>query len=165
VKPAAPRSRRQSRFLESLRERGELDGYLDSARRLLRPETVVFTGYLTHRELRFLFPCCDAAILPSVVREAGPLVFLEALASGVYPLGTYFGGMRASIDSVAEALPPGAAEAMKLDADPDRTVADIVHKVPLALTMGDRHEEPLFNLASRASATTGPASPGSSRGS
>jgi glycosyltransferase involved in cell wall biosynthesis len=136
-----------SRFLRWLRERGELDAYLDSARRHLRPEAVVFTGYLTHRELRFLFPCCDAAIFPSVVKEAGPLVFLEALASGAYPLGTYFGGMRVSIDSVADALPPGAAEAMKLDADPDRTVADMIRNVPVALSMGERHKQALFELA------------------
>jgi glycosyltransferase involved in cell wall biosynthesis len=82
-----------------------------------------------------------------VVREAGPLVFLEALASGAYPLGTYFGGMRVSIDAVAGALPAGAAEPMKLDADPSRTVQDIVRNVPLALEMGDRHKEALFQLA------------------
>ena len=49
---------------------------------------MIFTGYLTHRELRYLFPCCDVAVFPSIVAEAGPLVFLEALASGVSPLGT-----------------------------------------------------------------------------
>ena len=136
-----------SHFFDGLRRRGEMVAYLDAARRHLRPDSVVFTGYLTHRELRFLFPCCDAAVFPSVVKEAGPLVFLEALASGAYPLGTYFGGMRASIDSVAESLPPGAAEAMKLSADPDRTVEDMVRNVPVALEMGDRHKEALFRVA------------------
>jgi glycosyltransferase involved in cell wall biosynthesis len=136
-----------SRFFARLRERGEMDDYLDAARRLLHSESVIFTGYLTHRELRFLFPCCDAAVFPSVVREAGPLVFLEALASGSFPLGTYFGGMRVSIDSVAEALPAGAAEAMKLDADPERTVDDMVRNVPLALRMGELHKETLFRVA------------------
>jgi len=136
-----------ARYYEGLRARGEMERYLDAARAHLRPESVVFTGYLTHRELRFLFPCCDAAVFPSVVKEAGPLVFLEALASGVYPLGTYFAGMRASIDSIAGDLPPGAAEAMKLSADPGRTVEDIVRNVPLALEMGERHREVLFRVA------------------
>jgi glycosyltransferase involved in cell wall biosynthesis len=136
-----------ARFLDRLRERGELDAYFAAAREHVRPDRVIFTGYLTHRELRFLFPCCDAAVFPSVVKEAGPLVFLEALASGAFPLGTYFGGMRASIDSVAEVLPPGGAEAMKLDADPERTVEDIVRNVPEALEMGERHREVLFRLA------------------
>ncbi|HEX2190168.1 MAG TPA: glycosyltransferase [Longimicrobiaceae bacterium] len=136
-----------ARFWEGLAARGELDAYFAAARERVRPGRVVFTGYLTHRELRWLFPCCDAAVFPSVVREAGPLVFLEALASGAFPLGTYFGGMRASIDSVADALPPGGAEAMKLSSDAGRTVDDIVRNVPRALAMGERHTEALRRVA------------------
>jgi glycosyltransferase involved in cell wall biosynthesis len=136
-----------ARFLAALRARGALDAYYAAARERVRRDRVVFTGYLTHRELRYLFPCCDAAVFPSVVKEAGPLVFLEALASGAFPLGTYFGGMRASIDSVAEALPPGGAEAMKLSPDPEHTVSDIVRHVPAALEMGERHKEALRRLA------------------
>lgn len=134
-------------YLEQLRDRGELDAYYAAARKHLRPDTVLFTGYLTHRELHHLFPCCDAAVFPSVVKEAGPLVFLEALASGAFPLGTYFAGMKASIDSVAQALPAEDAEAMKLDAAPERTVADIVRHVPLALEMGERHKDALYRVA------------------
>lgn len=136
-----------ARFLDGLRERGELDAYFEAGRRHVRRDRVIFTGYLTHAELRYLFPCCDAAVFPSVVKEAGPLVFLEALASGAFPLGTYFGGMKASIDSVATVLPPEAAEAMKLDPSPERTVADIVRHVPIALEMGERHKEALFRVA------------------
>jgi len=134
-------------YLQQLRERGELDAYYAAARKHLRPDTVLFTGYLTHRELHHLFPCCDAAVFPSVVKEAGPLVFLEALASGAFPLGTYFAGMKASIDSVAQALPAEDAEAMKLNAAPERTVADIVRHVPLALEMGERHKDALYRVA------------------
>jgi glycosyltransferase involved in cell wall biosynthesis len=122
-------------FLQQLRDRDEIDDYFEAARRHVRADRVIFTGYLTHRELRFLFPCCDAAIFPSVVKEAGPLVFLEALASGAFPLGTYFGGMRASIDSIADALPADAVNAMKLDADPEFTVQDIVDNTPRALSL------------------------------
>lgn len=135
------------RYLEDLRDKGMLDQYYEAARRHLRPDRVIFTGYLTHRELRYLFPCTDVAIFPSVVKEAGPLVFLEALASGAFPMGTYFGGMKASIDSVAPALPAGGAEAMKLSADPDRTAADIVRNVPVALESGPEAKEALFRVA------------------
>jgi glycosyltransferase involved in cell wall biosynthesis len=134
-------------FLEDLRARGDLDAYFEAGRRHVRRDRVIFTGYLTHRELRHLFPCCDAAVFPSVVKEAGPLVFLEALASGSFPLGTYFGGMKASIDSVAEVLPPEVAQVMKLDPAPERTVADIVHHVPMALEAGEQHREALFRVA------------------
>jgi glycosyltransferase involved in cell wall biosynthesis len=136
-----------ARFLEMLAASGELDAYFEAGRRHVRRDRVIFTGYLTHRELRHLFPCCDAAVFPSLVREAGPLVFLEALASGAFPLGTYFGGMKASIDSVAEALPPDVAEVMKLSPEADRTVADIIRHVPLALQMGERFKDVLFRVA------------------
>lgn len=136
-----------ARFQDGLREAGTLDAYYDAGQRHVRRDRVIFTGYLTHRELRHLFPCSDAAVFPSLVKEAGPLVFLEALASGAFPLGTYFGGMRASIDSVAEALPPEVADAMKLDPSPDRTVADIVRHVPTALAMGERYKDVLYRVA------------------
>jgi glycosyltransferase involved in cell wall biosynthesis len=133
-----------AQFLDSLSP-SDLEAYFEEGRRHVRRDRVIFTGYLTHEELRHLFPCCDAAIFPSLVREAGPLVFLEALASGAFPLGTYFGGMKASIDSVAEVLPPEVAGVMKLD--PENTVADIVRHVPPALEMGERYKEALFRLA------------------
>jgi glycosyltransferase involved in cell wall biosynthesis len=134
-------------FLDGLRQAGALDAYYDAGRRLVRRDRVILTGYLTHRELRYLFPCCDAAVFPSLVREAGPLVFLEALASGAFPLGTYFGGMKASIDAVSRALPPEVAEAMRLDPSPERTVTDIVRHVPMALDLGERYKESLFRVA------------------
>lgn len=134
-------------FWERLRQEGRLDAYFETAQRALRPDRVLFTGYLTHRELGHLFPCCDAAIFPSVVKEAGPLVFLEALACGVFPLGTYFGGIRASIDSVAGALPPEELEQMKLSPKPAETVADIAARVPAALAISGRHREALRRVA------------------
>lgn len=131
-------------FLD-LARRGQLERYFAAAKERIREESVVFTGYLTHRELRFLFPCCDVGIFPSVVREAGPLVFLEALASGCFPLGTYTGGMAASIDAVADELGAEAAGAMKLD--PVRTTSDIVARVPEAVALAPRYREELARVA------------------
>ncbi|HEV2131957.1 MAG TPA: glycosyltransferase, partial [Longimicrobiaceae bacterium] len=105
-------------FFDSLERRGELDAYFDAARRHLRSDCVIFTGYLEHAQLRYLFPCCDVAVFPSIVREAGPLVFLEAMASGCFPLGTDFGGMAASIDTAAEVLPAEEVRWMKLSPEP-----------------------------------------------
>jgi glycosyltransferase involved in cell wall biosynthesis len=136
-----------ARFYDSLKDRGELDAYFDKARRLLRADSVIFTGYLTHAELRYLFPCSDVAVFPSVVAEAGPLVFLEALASGCFPLGTYFAGMAASIDSAAAVLPAEDAELMKLSPDEDKTVADIAAKAAAALALGGKHKRALRRLA------------------
>jgi glycosyltransferase involved in cell wall biosynthesis len=130
-------------FFKALEAGGTLDNYVQAARRVVRPERVIFTGYLTHNELKHLFPCCDAAVFPSVVAEAGPLVFLEALASGCFPLGTYVAGMAASIDAVAGALPAEHAALMKLSIDPVRKVTEIAGKAAGALALGGRHKQAL----------------------
>ena len=83
----------------------------------------------------------------SVVAEAGPLVFLEALAAGCFPLGTYMAGMAASIDSVAPSLPEGDSELMKLSARPAQTVLDIVDRAPRALALAGRHRDVLRQVA------------------
>jgi glycosyltransferase involved in cell wall biosynthesis len=132
-------------FFHDLQERGELDAYFELARQTVRADRVIFTGYLTHHELQHLFPCCDAGIFPSIVKEAGPLVFLEALASGCFPLGTYFGGMKASIDAIADLLPAEIAAMMKIN--PYDTVADIVTNVGNALHFGVRYKDVLSRTA------------------
>jgi glycosyltransferase involved in cell wall biosynthesis len=132
-------------FFRDLDARGELDDYFALARAHVRSDRVIFTGYLTHHELQHLFPCCDAGIFPSIVKEAGPLVFLEALASGCFPLGTYFGGMKASIDAIAELFPEHIVAAMKLN--PLDTVADIAANVSTALKFGVRYKDVLSRTA------------------
>jgi glycosyltransferase involved in cell wall biosynthesis len=135
------------RFYEQLQARGELDDYFEKARRHVRRDSVVLTGYLTHSELRYLFPAADAAVFPSVVAEAGPLVFLEAMASGCFPLGTYFAGMAASIDSVASRLAGRDAEVMKLSAEEESTVREIAAKTPEAIRLADRYRQVLREVA------------------
>ena len=132
-------------FFRDLETRGELDAYFALAKEHVRADRVIFTGYLTHHELEHLFPCCDAGIFPSIVKEAGPLVFLEALASGCFPLGTYFGGMKASIDAIADLLPEEIVAAMKLN--PFDTVADIAKNVSTALRFGVRYKDVLSRTA------------------
>lgn len=134
-------------FLDQLRESGRLDAYYEAGRRHMRADRVIFTGYLTHTELRHLFPCADVAIFPSVVREAGPLVFLEALASGCFPLGTYFAGMAASIDAVEQEVGAGIADRMKLSPRAEETVADIARNVPAALALEGSAKAALRRIA------------------
>ncbi len=125
---------------------GTLESYMAKAKAHVSPRSVIFTGYLTHTELRHLFPCADVAIFPSVVAEAGPLVFLEALAAGCFPLGTYKAGMAASIDSVASEI-PDAAEVMKLRPEAEHTVADMVVQANKALALAGVHREALRKIA------------------
>lgn len=126
------------------KRRGE---WFATAQEYLRVDTVVFTGYLTHPLLQYLFPCTDVSVFPSVVPEAGPLVFLEALASGSFPLGTYFAGMAASIDSTIELLGQEPADAMKLRPDSAVLVRDIGAGVLQALSFDGKYRESLREVA------------------
>ncbi len=134
-------------YFDHLEKTGELDNYFDKAQKHINKDRVVFTGYLTHRELRYLFPACDVAIFPSVVAEAGPLVFLEAMASGCFPIGTYFAGMGASIDSVSYAIPPEIVDLMKLSPNAGQTVRDIVTHVKSALYVDETYKDKLRKVA------------------
>ena len=132
------------RFLERLEATQDLDDWVAAARGRIA-KRVLFTGYLVHEQLRHLFPACDVAVFPSLVREAGPLVFLEALASGVYPLGTDFGGMAASIAAV-EAVAPEAGTGMRLRPGEDHLVDDIAAQASYALERPGAFVEPLRRL-------------------
>jgi len=132
-----------SAYFAGLKSRRELDAYFETARQVVRPDRVIFTGFLRHGELKYLMPCCDVAIFPSRVAEAGPLVLLEAAASGCFPLGTYFAGMAAHIDSIARSLPPADAALMRLSNDASRTVADIIANTQAALALEGVHKHAL----------------------
>ncbi len=132
-------------FYERLERDNLAEDYFRIAREKMSFNNVIFTGYLTHNELRHLFPCCDVGIFPSVVKEAGPLVFLEALASGCFPMGTYFGGMAASIDAVGDAIAPEVADIMKLDVN--HTVRDLAEKIPLALEIAPHFRQRFSQIA------------------
>ncbi|MEN8226878.1 MAG: glycosyltransferase [Bacteroidota bacterium] len=134
-------------YFDHLRKSNELDSYFKKAQKYIDKEKVIFTGYLTHRELCCLFPASDVAIFPSVVAEAGPLVFLEAMASGCFPIGTYFAGMAASIDSVSQAVPPDVVDLMKLSPRADQTVLDIITNVKKALYVDGNCKEELRDVA------------------
>jgi glycosyltransferase involved in cell wall biosynthesis len=130
-------------YVDQLEAKGKLEPYLEAARTMAIARRVVFTGYLTHRHLRYLFPCCDVAVFPSLVPEAGPLVFLEAVAAGVFPLGTYFAGMASNIDALSRVVPAAVSGVMKLRRDAEHLAADIAAHSVQALRLGPAHADRL----------------------
>lgn len=134
-------------FYNQLEKNNELNSYFEKAHKNLSSDNVIFTGYLGHKELRYLYPCCDVAIFPSLVMEAGPLVFLEALASGCFPLGTYFGGMAINIDSISNRLPKEDADLMKISIKNDEMLFDIVQKINGAFLLDGKHRSTLSKTA------------------
>ena len=115
--------------------------------RLDSVEGVHFVGYLTHRELSWIMPCCDVGVFPSLVKESGPMVFLEALSCGCFPIATYFAGAKGKIDTVAPHLDPLDAELMKVRPDPATLTAELARVIPGALQASPRYSQILRRIA------------------
>jgi glycosyltransferase involved in cell wall biosynthesis len=99
-------------------------------------DRIVFLGYFPHRLLSLLFPCADAAAFPSLIPEAGPLVFLESLASGTLPLGTNQGGMKDFFKVMEPSFAQKDLEKMQLHPELEKMKRDLIEGVPWALQKG-----------------------------
>lgn len=55
-------------------------------------EAIVFTGYLPHEKLRYLYSAADAVVFPSIWQEPCGLVILEAMAAGTCLVASCVGG-------------------------------------------------------------------------
>jgi glycosyltransferase involved in cell wall biosynthesis len=146
---AAERLKGVPEYWRRLEETGRLEAYHDAAERLLREDTVQFVGYMTHRELQWIFPCCDVGVFPSMVKESGPMVFLEALSSGCFPVGSYYAGTGEKIDVVTPWLDSEDAEWMKVRHTPEHMAADLARVLPNALAVASKYRAVLRSVAER----------------
>lgn len=92
-------------------------------------EHIHIIGRLDHAKLRCVFPCCRIAVFPSVIKEASPLVFAEAMANGVLPTGSYHSGLRDGLDDLQPDIPADIWQCMKLESDPTRRIGSIVENL------------------------------------
>jgi glycosyltransferase involved in cell wall biosynthesis len=90
---------------------------------------VHFLGRLDHSRLRYLFPCADLAVFPSVIPEAYPLVVMESLSNGVLPIVSYFSGFKDSVDDLQPFLGESLTEKIKIPVDSDVRVERIAANV------------------------------------
>ncbi len=69
--------------------------YEQSLVELARPvsHAIVFTGFMPHEKLRYVYSTADMVILPSVWQDPCPLVVLEAMASGTCLISSAVGGV------------------------------------------------------------------------
>lgn len=88
-----------------------------------------FLGRLNHEKLKYVYPCADIAVFPSVVPEAYPLVFMEALSNGVFPMASYFSGFTNAIDELEKYLDKHWVEKMKISVDPQRRIETLVENM------------------------------------
>ncbi len=93
---------------------------------------VVFTGYLTRADLAQILPHVCLSIVPSIVKEAFPMVSIESIACGVPTVASYFSGLRPILDEVA-AIIEGMGEFVKIGHAPERMVRDLGKNIPALL--------------------------------
>lgn len=136
-------------FYEDLQKEQKLERYFKLSQAKLKDDSVIFTGYLSHPELSLLVPCVDAACFPSIVPESGPMVFLEALSSGVVPMGPYIAGIQANIDRSAKVLSPDLISTMKLDPRQHKTITDLIQNAPRALALSQKAQNELHQFAKK----------------
>ncbi len=83
---------------------------------LARPiqSSIVFTGYLSHEKLRYLYASVDIVALPSIWHDPCPLVTLEAMAAGTCVVGTRVGGIPEMVSDGVDGVlvPPDDAQAL-----------------------------------------------------
>jgi len=78
-------------------------------------DDIVFTGYLPHTQLKYLYSTADVIAFPPVWGEPCALVVLEAMASGVCFVATDVGGIPEVMDDQTTGLlvPPGDSAALR----------------------------------------------------
>jgi glycosyltransferase involved in cell wall biosynthesis len=84
---------------------------------------VHFIGRLDHPRLRLVLPWAKVAAFCSIVKEASPLVFAEALAAGVLPAAAAHSGFRDGLNQLRDAMPPQLWPAMCLPTATEHRVA------------------------------------------
>ena len=90
---------------------------------------VHFLGRLDHDLLRFVFPCVDVALFPSVIPEAYPLVLMESLANGVLPVASNFSGFAEGLDNLEPDLGAERVRLMRLPMEDATRVAGIARRL------------------------------------
>jgi len=75
---------------------------------------IVFTGFLPHETLKYLYSAVDIVVMPSVWQEPLGLVMLEAMASGTLLVGSSVGGVPEVIDDGRNGLLVPAGDAGQL---------------------------------------------------
>jgi glycosyltransferase involved in cell wall biosynthesis len=113
----------------------------------LLKDRVHFCGRLDHSRLKHLFPCCDIAVFPSLIKEASPLVMAESLANGVLPSGANHSGLKDGLDGLSKNLEAGLIRKMRLPAEMEKRIPGFIRNIPALL---DRAGNPTLKADLRA---------------
>lgn len=123
-------------FLNELAGEGTLDEYIGTCRESDVAGSVIYTGYLTPEEHRYLLPYARALLAPSLAPEAFGLVVTEAMASGVLPIASRHSGLETALGPLRDVWGEEADRFML--GDRGKLVFRIAAASVIALEMNDR---------------------------
>lgn len=89
---------------------------------------IVFTGYQSASQVARLITRADLLVIPSLIKEAFPLVSVEALSSGLMFVAPYVGGLAPLIDQVAAEIDEVGLLA-HITYQSDRMIAELIDRV------------------------------------
>jgi spore coat protein SA len=74
--------------------------YQQSLQQLAKPiaNHIIFTGFIPHHQLKYLYASAHVVVLPSVWQDPCPLVVLETMASGTCIIASKVGGVPEVVD-------------------------------------------------------------------
>jgi glycosyltransferase involved in cell wall biosynthesis len=102
-------------------------------------EHVHFLGRLDHNILRYVFPCADVGLFPSIIPEAYGNVLFESLANGVFPMASYFSGLAIGIDDLIQFLGQELVDLMKIPVDDSTRIPGLINNLNRMLSDSNLH--------------------------
>ncbi len=132
ISGGVPYPNRYIRYLSEFWASLNLDLYRQRARQVGLTRRVLFLGGQAPQDVAQLLRLADLNVVPSLVKEAFPLVSVEALASGLLPVAPYAGGLRPILDRIALELGPIGMLA-RLDPSPERMGLEMVERIVFLL--------------------------------
>jgi len=106
----------------------DLDTYRARAVAADLKNRIVFTGYKSSPDVAQLVKRADILVIPSLIKEAFPLVSVEALSSGVMFVAPYVGGLAPILDRVTREM-DGFGTLARIDYHPARMILELVDHV------------------------------------
>ena len=103
----------------------DLEAYRAHAIAANLDQRIVFTGYKTPLQVAQLVRHTDLLVIPSLIKEAFPLVSVEALSSGVMFLAPYTGGLAPILDRVVHEM-DGIGALARIEYSAARMVPEMV---------------------------------------
>lgn len=104
-------------------------------------DKVIFTGFVGHETVKYLYSTVDVVVIPSVWQEPSGLVALEAMSSGACVVSSEVGGLVDFIEDGIDGflIPPNDEVMLK------KRVLDVLNDVNRGKVMGERARNKVKN--------------------